>query len=95
VRARNRSAMKATRQLHELPGRKAMPRKSEQPATSDMGPQELTEDVIRMRAYSLFEQRGGGHGNDVDDWLQAEAEVMGKKPGASAGNPERAQDAAA
>ena len=70
-----------------------MPRKTESPATSDMGSQELTEEIIRMRAYYFFEQRGGRHGNDLDDWLQAEAEV--KKPGASADNTERAQDAGA
>ena len=72
-----------------------MPRKTESPAISDMGSQELTEEIIRMRAYFLFEQRGGTYGSDWDDWLQAEAEVMAKKPGASADNTERAQDAGA
>lgn len=33
-------------------------------------------DVIRRRAYELFEQRGCGHGCDFDDWLRAEAEVL-------------------
>lgn len=41
---------------------------------------ELTEEIIRNRAYQLFKDRGYEHGHDVDDWLQAEAEVMGKKP---------------
>jgi len=41
---------------------------------------ELTEDIIRIRAYELFEQRGYEHGHDVEDWLTAEAEVLGKKP---------------
>ena len=72
-----------------------MARKTENPATSHMRSQELTEEIIRMRAYFLFEQRGGRHGNDLDDWLQAEAEVMAKKPVASADNTERAQDAGA
>jgi len=31
---------------------------------------------IRNRAYSLFEQRGGVLGCDLDDWLQAEREVV-------------------
>jgi hypothetical protein len=30
---------------------------------------------IARRAYELYEQRGGGHGNDVADWLQAESEL--------------------
>ena len=72
-----------------------MPRKPEKPATSDIGSQELTEEIIRMRAYQLFEQRGCRHGNDLEDWLQAEAEVLGKKPGASADQMERSQAGAA
>lgn len=65
-------------------------------AISDLGSQELTEEIIRLRAYQLFEQRGGRHGYDLDDWLQAEAEVFGKKPGASVDQTEQAQhDAAA
>jgi hypothetical protein len=51
---------------------------------SDEGSLELTEEIIRQHAYWLFEQRGYEHGHDVDDWLQAEAEVMGKKPAARA-----------
>ncbi len=46
---------------------------------SDAGAQELPEDIIRIRAYQLFEQRGCEHGYDVEDWLQAEAEVRRKK----------------
>ena len=42
---------------------------------------EVTEEIIRKRAYELFEQRGYEHGHDMDDWLQAEAEVTAKKPG--------------
>jgi Protein of unknown function (DUF2934) len=30
---------------------------------------------VRVRAYELFEQRGREHGHDLDDWLQAEAEI--------------------
>jgi hypothetical protein len=36
------------------------------------------EEVIRLRAYKLYEQRGHEHGHDLDDWLIAEAEVVGK-----------------
>ena len=52
-------------------------------AISDIGSQERTDEIIRARAYQLFEQRGGRHGNDLEDWLQAEAEVLGKKQSAS------------
>jgi len=36
------------------------------------------EEAIRLRAYSIYEQRGREHGHDLDDWLIAEAEVVGK-----------------
>lgn len=52
--------------------------------TPDIGSQELTEEIIRKRAYELFELQGCEHGHDVEHWLQAEAEVVGKKPSVSA-----------
>ena len=30
---------------------------------------------IANRAYELYQRRGGDHGHDVDDWLQAEREL--------------------
>ena len=36
------------------------------------------QETIRSRAYSIYEQRGRDHGHDLDDWLIAEAEVVGK-----------------
>jgi hypothetical protein len=30
---------------------------------------------IADRAYTLYQRRGGEHGHDVDDWLQAEREL--------------------
>lgn len=35
-----------------------------------------TENRIRRRAYQLYEQRGSVDGFALDDWLQAEAEVL-------------------
>ncbi len=34
------------------------------------------QDVIRERAYQLFEARGHQHGRDFDDWVSAESEVL-------------------
>ena len=72
-----------------------MPSKNKVSPTLHPSAPESTEELIRMRAYQLFEQRGCGHGNDLDDWIQAEAEVLGRKPSASADQTARAQDAAA
>jgi hypothetical protein len=52
--------------------------------TPDIGTVELTEEIIRRRAYELFEAHGYEHGHDVEHWLEAETEVMGKKPAAPA-----------
>jgi len=35
-----------------------------------------TEEQVRARAYQIYKERGGQHGHDADDWLQAEYELM-------------------
>ena len=34
-----------------------------------------TEEEIRLRAYHRYLERGGGHGMDFEDWLEAEREL--------------------
>lgn len=45
---------------------------------------ELSEEQleqIRRRAHELYEARGQEDGHDIEDWLQAEAEIgAGKAP---------------
>lgn len=36
------------------------------------------EDEIRRRAYELYQERGGQHGFDQEDWSRAEAEILSK-----------------
>jgi hypothetical protein len=36
----------------------------------------LLEKEVQVRAYELYEQRGKGHGFALQDWLEAEAEVL-------------------
>ena len=36
---------------------------------------EPSEEDIRMRAYHRYLERGGGHGMDFEDWLEAEREL--------------------
>ncbi len=44
----------------------------------------LDEDTIRelvsIRAYELFLNRGCEHGRDLDDWLRAEQDVLASLP---------------
>ncbi len=37
------------------------------------------EKAIRDRAYQIWEEKGRPHGTDVDIWLQARKEILGKK----------------
>jgi hypothetical protein len=36
------------------------------------------EEQIRYRAYELYEERGREGGHDIEDWLAAEAEIIGR-----------------
>jgi hypothetical protein len=40
----------------------------------------LSNDEIRekiaLRAYEIYQDRGGQHGRDIDDWLQAENDML-------------------
>ena len=38
-------------------------------------PIECIADLIRKRAYQLFESRGRQQGHELADWLQAEREI--------------------
>ena len=46
----------------------------------DMGSLELTEEYVRLRAYQVWVRRGCIHGRDVEDWLEAEAQIHGRRP---------------
>ena len=37
------------------------------------------QEQVRRRAFEIYEQRGREDGQDLDDWLQAEAEIMSKQ----------------
>ena len=36
-------------------------------------------DEISQRAYQRFQERGRVHGNDQDDWFQAEREIRNRQ----------------
>jgi hypothetical protein len=40
---------------------------------------EPSEEDIRIRAYHRYLERGGGHGMEYDDWLEAERELKSKR----------------
>jgi len=36
----------------------------------------LQEDKIRERAYEIYQERNGIPGSEIEDWLQAEKELV-------------------
>ena len=42
------------------------------------------EQQIRQRAHELYEQRGRTDGHDLDDWLQAQCEITGRRANTAA-----------
>ena len=53
---------------HEAASRAIPKREPQQP--------NITEDAIRLRAYELDLERGAIPGNEADDWLRAERELL-------------------
>jgi len=49
-------------------------------AAADTGPSPSEED-IRTRAYHRYLERGGGHGQDFNDWVEAERELKNGRRG--------------
>jgi len=57
----------------------AVKSKSREPLPRKPKPSNDAEEKIRPRAYELYEERGRIDGHASDDWLQAEAEILGKR----------------
>ena len=71
-RSRARTAAPASDTIGAYPG-------VEQHAGSRSMSSEPSEEDIRMRAYQRYLQRGGYHGMDFEDWLEAERELKTQK----------------
>lgn len=70
--------------LSETPeARRSSTKRGQKAFAAESGPMEL-RDLIAQRAYEIYEQRGRNDGEDMNDWLRAEAEVrssiMAEKP---------------
>jgi len=51
---------------------------------------QVSHEVIAVRAYEFFIQRGYAHGSDLQDWFQAESELLARQPSLSAETAEEA-----
>lgn len=73
-----------TRKKAEAP--EAIPAMSErevanvgQPVQAPAIPAEPTHDEIALRAWSIYERRGGGNGQAFDDWLEAKRQLCAER----------------
>ena len=61
-------------------GRNGKENKGENSSTNTIGKSTMGDEVLRQRiaekAYELYEKRGQSHGQDLDDWLEAERLVL-------------------
>jgi hypothetical protein len=54
--------------------------KRDTPVLTELEQDPSVKDHIRMRAYEIWLQRGAQDGSDLEDWLQAEEEVLLQTP---------------
>lgn len=69
----------AFRRSKEEKVKKLEPDVPDNPKVAQTPTPEEIQDLIRRRAYELYEQRGREHGRDLDDWLVAESDVARNK----------------
>jgi len=50
-------------------------------------PEPMLEHAIRLRAYELYVERGRAEGHALDDWLNAEAEIIDAHPSRDSNTP--------
>jgi hypothetical protein len=50
-----------------------------QPVQAPAIPSEPSHDEIALRAWSIYERRGGGHGQAMNDWLEAKRQIVAER----------------
>ena len=65
---------KSTKQAK--PGRRGSANARAKPAGATVA----NDETIARRAHELFQARGGLHGHDLDDWLEAERQISSLQP---------------
>jgi hypothetical protein len=92
-----RATLERTNMAAKNPSRPAQPAKTQSPTTTPMpmgsdpaGQSRVSKpnpDEVARRAYERYQQRGGGHGSDQQDWYEAERDLsQNTSSGSSAGH---------
>jgi len=72
----NRKSDKSLAETPEAPQVSSARRKAQIPAGSYESDGQIdSRELIARRAYEIYEERGRCDGDDINDWLRAEAEV--------------------
>ena len=72
----NKKSDKSLAETPEAPLASSIRRKAQAPAESYESDGQIDlRELIARRAYEIYEERGRRHGDDINDWLRAEAEV--------------------
>jgi hypothetical protein len=72
----NKKFDKSLAETPEVPHAASMKRKGQAPAENYESDGQIDlRELIARRAYEIYEERGMGHGDDINDWLRAEEEV--------------------
>ena len=69
-------------------GEAVMPKGPSKKSNGNGHADQLSSEEVARRAYEIYQSRGGEHGADFDDWLEAEKQLKGQQPKPSA-PPER------
>jgi hypothetical protein len=64
---------RSAKETEEIP---VSPQSAEEAASTEAEP---SLEAIAERAYEIYNARGGAHGKDADDWLEAELELRARK----------------
>ncbi|HZL20846.1 MAG TPA: DUF2934 domain-containing protein [Polyangia bacterium] len=59
----------------------AKPPKAVPVAGADHATGSVSSDAIAKRAYEKYVARGGAHGSDQEDWVEAERELIAERRG--------------
>jgi len=71
--------MSTMRDAVPTPGNDATRADSMASEPPDVSPSRVVDDDIRARAYQRYLDRGGAHGQDLDDWIEAEQELRNRR----------------
>ena len=72
----NKKSDKSLAETPEAPQASSARRRAQTPAESYESDEQIyLRELIARRAYEFYEERGRCDGNDINDWLRAEAEV--------------------